>query len=380
MKYHKMKNILLASGLILLSIACVRASQTNLDGKGYSIVAQSDLPAQTLVILSKITDTKLEITDSAYVTEKGGFTFEGMASEESNLYYITFGSAQPPGLPIVLENGAKVNMNVTKAANYHMTMTGGKYNGHMLKLYQIYTGYEDKMTEFNAEVARIDPATVTEELRSQTNLRYTSLMQGRATDIQNFITNEPASPATYFAVMYLFNKPEPKLILIGSAVMSKGMSNSAYTANLAKLATEIGPTVEGALAPEINLKTPEGGTLALSSLKGKVVLIDFWASWCGPCRKENPHVKAIYEKYKDKGFEIYGVSLDNSDAQWKAAIAKDGLIWKHVSDHAGWSSSADKLYKVQSIPQTFLLDKDGRIVASGFRSDQLEGLLNQYLK
>jgi thiol-disulfide isomerase/thioredoxin len=109
------------------------------------------------------------------------------------------------------------------------------------------------------------------------------------------------------------------------------------------------------------------------------VLIDFWASWCGPCRKENPAVKAIYEKYKNKGFEIYGVSLDNNGAKWKAAIAKDGLTWKHVSELKGWTSSAGKAYGVSSIPATFLIDKEGRIVKSGFRSHQLEGLLMQLL-
>ncbi|MEN8697678.1 MAG: TlpA disulfide reductase family protein, partial [Bacteroidia bacterium] len=136
---------------------------------------------------------------------------------------------------------------------------------------------------------------------------------------------------------------------------------------------------EGAMAPDIKLKTPAGDSLALSSLRGKVVLIDFWASWCGPCRRENPNVKKIYEKYKDQGFEIYGVSLDNNASRWNDAIAKDGLTWKHVSDLAGWQSSAAKLYGVRSIPATFLLDKEGRIYKSGFRSHELEGLLQQLL-
>ena len=132
--------------------------------------------------------------------------------------------------------------------------------------------------------------------------------------------------------------------------MESEMPNSSYTTQLLKDASTLAPTIVGAIAPDIKLLTPEGDSLALSSLRGKVVLIDFWASWCGPCRKENPHVVSIYEKYKDKGFEIYGVSLDKNMKQWQAAIAKDGLTWSHVSDLKGWSSSAGKLYGVHSIP------------------------------
>ena len=379
MKKINVRNIFLALGILGFSAAFVFAGELVEKGKGYTISAKTNLDANSLVILSKITDTKLEIIDTVIISENGVFNFEGMAADESLLYYITFGTTQPPGIPVVLENGTRLNMNVTKDDSYNVEMTGGKYNSQMLKLFKIYTGYENKMAAFNNEVAKIDPASATEELRAETSARYNTLMQGRSTDIQNFIANEEASPATYFAIKYLFNQPEPKLVILGSKVMSTQLPNSSYTKNLVTLANSYGPTIEGAMAPEINLKTPEGNTLALSSLRGKVVLIDFWASWCGPCRKENPNVKRIYDKYKDKGFEIYGVSLDNNGDQWKAAIAKDGLGWKHVSDLGGWKSSAAQLYQVHSIPQTFLLDKEGRIIKSGFRSHELETLLQDLL-
>jgi thiol-disulfide isomerase/thioredoxin len=96
-------------------------------------------------------------------------------------------------------------------------------------------------------------------------------------------------------------------------------------------------------------------------LRGKVVLIDFWASWCGPCRRENPAVVAAYNKFKDKGFDIYSVSLDQDKGRWVGAIAQDGLVWKsHVSDLKGWQSAASAIYGVQSIPAQFLLDKEGK--------------------
>jgi peroxiredoxin len=315
------------------------------------------------------------------VAKGGAFDFTGSGSEVSTLYFLTFGNTNPPGIPVVLENGAQVKLGVIKVgAAYDITLVGGKYNKSMLKLYNLYTGFEKEMAAFNAEVATIDATTVTEELRTNTTQRYNKMITSRSEAIEKFIQNEPASPATYFAVKYLFQKPASKLILIAADKMGKELPNSLYTKNLVSLAAKIGPTVEGAIAPEISLKTPEGDMLALSSLRGKVVLIDFWASWCGPCRKENPNVKKIYEKYKDRGFEIFAVSLDNNAAQWKGAIAKDGLTWKHVSDLGGWKSSAAQLYQVHSIPQTFLLDQEGRIVKTGFRSHELESLIQPLLQ
>lgn len=129
----------------------------------------------------------------------------------------------------------------------------------------------------------------------------------------------------------------------------------------------------GKPAPDIFLDTPDGKEIKLSDLKGKVVLLDFWASWCGPCRKENPNVVNMYHKYKDQGFTVFSVSLDEKKDRWEQAIKTDGLIWEnHVSDLQGWNSIAAKLYKVNSIPATFLIDKKGIIRAMNVRGKTLE--------
>ena len=145
------------------------------------------------------------------------------------------------------------------------------------------------------------------------------------------------------------------------------------------LREELGINI-GAIAPEINLKSPDGKLIALSSLKGKVVLLDFWASWCRPCRAENPNVVKLYNKYKDRGFTVYSVSLDQNKDKWIAAITKDQLTWSnHVSELTGWKSSAGNKYGVSSIPKTFLIDANGKIIAYDLRGNDLEKKLSEIL-
>lgn len=128
----------------------------------------------------------------------------------------------------------------------------------------------------------------------------------------------------------------------------------------------------GGVAPDIDLTAPDGKTIKLSSLRGKYVLLDFWASWCGPCLAEVPNVKAIYDMYKDKGFEVYGVSLDEKKDAWEKAIENHWLNWTHVSSLKGWACPVAKRYNVTGIPKMFLLDKEGRIVATDLRGEALK--------
>jgi len=146
----------------------------------------------------------------------------------------------------------------------------------------------------------------------------------------------------------------------------------AEAATLEKEMEKLTRLMIGSKAPDFAMESPEGDTIELNDFQGKVVLLDFWASWCGPCRRENPNVVEVYNKYKEHGFDVLSVSLDNKKDRWLKAIEDDGLDWHHVSDLRGWKSEAADLYNVKSIPRTFIVDREGKIIAKNLRGDDLE--------
>jgi thiol-disulfide isomerase/thioredoxin len=196
-----------------------------------------------------------------------------------------------------------------------------------------------------------------------------------------------AKPDSYFALSNLFSftvgySPEGDEAQEVFDLYSENLKNTELGKELKEKIAKWKMTSIGSIAPDFVQNDTAGNPVKLSDFRGKYVLIDFWASWCGPCRIENPKVVEAYRAYKDRGFTILGVSLDFGDKareQWIKAIAADELDWTHVSDLQGWSNAAAKLYIVRAIPSNFLLDGDGKIVAKNLRGDALKETLGKYL-
>lgn len=209
------------------------------------------------------------------------------------------------------------------------------------------------------------------------NLQEAYLKQEKIVDkaFKEAIINNKSSLLVFVFIDHFKMDENLELYKIVDEALYEKYPKNTYVAELHEKLQQSEKLSIGSVAPEIALPNPEGKIVKLSSFRGKYVLIDFWASWCRPCRVENPNVVKMYEKYKDKDFEIFGVSFDQNKASWTKAIEDDGIEWIQVSDLKGWKSAAGQEYNVSGIPHTILLDKEGKIIAKGLRGETLEGKL-----
>jgi len=209
---------------------------------------------------------------------------------------------------------------------------------------------------------------------------FEGMSQNLAVYAKNFIREHKKSTVSPLVAMMQFGQTiSAAEIDTLVAFLDPAVRPSIYVTELKKIADKKRATEVGSIAPDFTLPTPDGGTFTLSSTRGKFVMIDFWAAWCQPCRHENPNVVALYSKYKDKGFDVVGVSLDREKEAWVKAIADDQLVWHQVSELKFWQSEIAQKYGVTAIPCTYLLNKEGKIIAKNLRGDELAKKLEELL-
>ena len=373
------KSILIAAGALVMLSACNKKGTTaETSDNGYKITGKfKNAPEGSKVYLDELGEQQFVARDTAEIGKDGSFVMTGTVPE-TGIYKLALDPQN--AILFVLENKPIEFEADAKNVSETYTVKGSKdsellkeLNGLMMipqkqmeGLKQRYiaatnAGLQDSVSAIEASAQRIQTA-------SENNFK-------------NFIRRNPNSIMAVYTTLSMIN-PEEQYVFADSmlTVFKKTQPNSKYTKALTDRLSKLGSVRIGGMAPEITLPTPDGGSKSLSELRGKYVLIDFWASWCGPCRRENPNVVKMYNKYKDKGFEIFGVSFDQNKEKWVKAIADDKLTWPHVSDLKGWQSSAAGLYNITAIPHTILLDKEGKIIAKNLRGAALEAKLAEVLK
>lgn len=243
--------------------------------------------------------------------------------------------------------------------------------------------FEDKLQALSKESQQATPAQKNDPAyRAGIEKRYSEVANELTIILKSFIAKHPDSYISLLALNELISSGTEATALYSLyQKLSESVQKTDFGKELGDRILSSTRTAIGAVAPDFTQKDPSGKPVKLSDFLGKYVLIDFWASWCGPCRSENPNVVKAYKQFKNKNFEILGVSLDNPNAKsaWLKAIETDKLTWPQVSDLQGWKNSAARLYGVQSIPQNFLLDPKGVIVAKNLRGEQLIATLNTVL-
>ncbi len=356
----------------------------------YSIQGTVKNHSSKSIVLEKLGLQQVTAVDSATIDDKGFFKMSGVS--ESGFYRLKL-DAQTFFL-FMLEP-AQYKVEIDPKAEEAFKATGPKSNDEFQAAFKQLGSVQRDLQSMNMAYQMYAQQGVGQD----TMMYLQQQMQAVGMKFESMIRDSSATAKSpLVAMFYVTNGPIDKFPKENLAVitrMEKEMPTSSYTKDFrgiytkyeeqmkqqASMQQKVADVGVGAMAPEIDLKDPSGKSIKLSSLKGKVVLLDFWASWCGPCRMEMPNVVAAYEKYKSKGFTVYSVSLDKDGAAWKNSIKSLGMDWENqVSDLKWWQSEAAQTYGIQGIPAAFLLDRTGKIVATNLRGAALDEKIAELIK
>ncbi len=361
-------------------IIAVFALQACKEHTGYTIKGDlADADGQK-VVLKKVTIDMEPVGIDSCVVKNGKFEMKGTVEypEYSLLYVGKNGPAQ-----FFVENSV-IDVVFDLKNMQDSKITGSKEN-------DLFDEFNNGMAEFEKSIKKVNDDYMSLKLSGETDAekekgylaQMDEIRQQRIDYMMKFTTDHPNSMVTALVVdktlSYYITADQMETYANGFDEVN---SKSPWVQSIKEKAGAAKRLAEGQPAPDIKLPAPNGDVIALSDYTGKdkYVLIDFWASWCRPCRMANPHVVKLYNKYKDKGFEIVGISLDRDKGEWVQAIEADGLTWPQMSDLKFWQSAAAKLYSVNSIPYTVLLDKEGKILAKGLQPNDLEKKLAELLE
>jgi len=372
--------------LFIFTVISVLAACSGSERKFHIIGNITGMPVQTVILEQLNANDIITIVDSEHSNADGHFELSGIAPEPG-LYRIHF---QPNKFILLSVEKGNLMISAKWEQLEDYSLSGSPASEH---LRNFVVAIREHLRDFNTMSIVLDTlqAKANDSILGAAKKDFQDMRLHFTQFVEHYADTTPYEPNAVFAARILNATTEGTYLYAFSQGLGRRFPGTGMTKDFAEYYSKVSAKKKqvpaetvladsGTAAPEVTLPTPDGKMVSLSSLKGKYVLLDFWASWCGPCRGENPNVVAAYEKFKDKNFTIFGVSLDNNKEAWEKAIKDDGLTWTQVSDLKGWSSAAGIAYTVQSIPTNFLIDPKGRIIARNLRGEQLMRALEEIFK